>query len=303
MAVVSVQWLPSGGLSGKLGESYRPTEKWRVRVDNPRTSKIAIANATGQGYGLPHWDFPACKAMEFDVSLADDVGMLWIVTVQFYVPPNGKKINAATGIPEDFWQASGGTTSVPAFRDRDNDLIVNSAGDPIEGLSREREERGWVLTKFYENDTWMQDRNTYSGSTNSDQWDGEPAGKWKVSLKSADERQSQKLDENDEEGAVKKYVETKWEFRLDPDGWQLKPWDLGFQERCDSSGTPSTSGTKRKVIVGQDGKPVKQPVALSNGIAKAVGQEPDALTFNVYPTTAFGAKFGTPSIVPVPPGP
>jgi hypothetical protein len=48
---------------------------------------------------------------------------------------------------------------------------------------------------------------------------------------------------------------------------------------------------------------VKQPVALSNGIAKAVGQEPDALTFNVYPTTAFGAKFGTPSIVPVPPGP
>ena len=128
MAVVKADWLPSGGLSGKLGESYRPTEKWRVRVDNPRTSKIVIANSTGQGYGVAHWDFPACKAMEFSVDLADDVGMLWIVTVQFYVPPNGKKINSTTGIPEDFWQASGGTTSVPAFRDRANALIVNSIG-------------------------------------------------------------------------------------------------------------------------------------------------------------------------------
>jgi hypothetical protein len=303
MAVVKADWLPSGGLSGKLGESYRPTEKWRVRVDNPRTSKIVIANSTGQGYGLPHWDFPACKAMEFDVSLADDVGMLWIVTVQFYVPPNGKKINATTGIPEDFWQAAGGTTSVPAFRDRNGALIVNSAGDPIEGLSREREERGWTLTKFYPDDTWMTDRNTYSGSVNSDVWDGEAAGKWKVSLKSADERQSQKLDENDEDGEAKKYVETKWEFRFDPDGWQLKPWDLGFQEKADNNGNASTSGTNRRTITGKDGKAVKQPVALANGVAKAAGQAPDALTFNVYPATAYGAKFGTPSIVPVPPGP
>jgi hypothetical protein len=182
-------------------------------------------------------------------------------------------------------------------------LIVNSAGDPIEGLSREREERGWTLTKFYAADTWMADRNTYSGSVNSDVWDGEAAGKWKVSLKSADERQSQKLDENDEDGEVKKYVETKWEFRFDPDGWQLKPWDLGFQEKADSNGNASTSGTNRRTITGKDGKAVKQPVALANGVAKAAGQAPDALTFNVYPATAYGAKFGTASIVPVPPGP
>lgn len=298
MAVVKAEWLPSGGLSGKLGESYRPVEKWRVRVDSPRTSKIVIANSTGQGYGVAHWDFPACKAMEFTVDMADDVGMIWIVTVQYYVPPNGKKINATTGIPDDFWQASGGTTSCPAIRDRDGELIVNSAGDPIEGLSREREERGWVLTKFYEDDAWMTDRDTYSGSLNSDEWDGEPAGHWKVSLKSADERQAQSLAEGDEEGEVKKYVETKWEFRYDPDGWQMKVWDLGFQEKCNSAGVASTTGTQRKVIVGKDGKPVKQPVALEDGVAKAVGQAPDELTFDLYPVTTFAAKFGTPSIVP-----
>lgn len=300
MAVVKVEWLASGGVSGKVGESHKFSEKWRVRVDSPRTSKILIVNAVGYGYGAAHWDVPACKAMEYSCDMADDVGMIWTVTIQFYVPPNGRKI-ANNGIPEAFWQASGGTTSVPAFRDRDGDLIVNSAGDPLEGLSREREERGWVLTKFYENDSWMDDRDTYSGSVNSDTWDGEEPGKWKVSLKSADERQSQKVDEDDENGEVKKYVETKWEFRFDPDGWQLKPWDVGLMEKCDSSGNASTSGTNRKTIIGKDGKPVKQPVALANGIAKAVGQPPDAITVNVYPVTTFQVKFGTPSIVPVPP--
>lgn len=300
MAVVNVVWLPSGGVSGKVGESHKFTEKWRVRVDSPRTSKILIVNAVGYGYGAAHWDVPACKAMEYSCDMADDVGMIWTVTVQFYVPPNGRKI-ASSGMPSDFWQASGGTTSVPAFRDRDGVLIVNSAGDPLEGLSREREERGWVLTKFYENDSWMDDRDTYSGSVNSDTWDGEAAGKWKVSLKSADERQSQQIDDADETGEVKKYVETKWEFRFDPDGWQLKPWDVGLMEKCDSNGNASTTGTNRKAIVGKDGRPVKQPVALANGVAKAVGQAPDPTTVNVYPATAFQAKFGTPAIVPATP--
>lgn len=300
MAVVKCEWLASGNASGKVGESLKFSEKWRVRVDSPRTSKLLIMNAPGYGYSSSHWDIPACKVMEVSCDMADDVGLAWIVTLQFYVPPNGRKINA-NGIPDNFWQASGGTTSVPAFRDRDGDLIVNSAGDPLEGLSREREERGWVLTKFYENDSWMDDRDTYSGSLNSDTWDGEEPGKWKVSLKSADERQSQKVAEDDEDGEAKKYVETKWEFRFDPDGWQLKPWDVGLMEKCDSSGNASTSGTNRKTILGKDGKPVKQPVALENGIAKAVGQPPDAITVNVYPVTTFQVKFGTPSIVPVPP--
>ena len=295
-----VKWLPSGGLSGKLGESYRPVERWRVRVDSPRTSKIVIANATGQGYGTAHWDFPECKAMEFAVDMADDVGLLWTVTIQYYVPPAGKKLDA-NGIPEPYWQASGGTTSAPAFRDRDDELIVNSAGDPLEGLSREREERGWILTKCYADDSWMDDRDAASGAINSALWDREGAGQWKVSLKSAEERQTQKLAGDDEAGTVTKYVETKWEFRFDPDGWQLKPWDLGFQERCDGSGNPSTSGTQRKAIVGQDGKPVRQPVALLNGVAKAVGSDPDALSFDIYPEADYTALFGEPSIVPPPP--
>jgi hypothetical protein len=297
MAVVNVVWLASGGVSGKVGESHKFTEKWRVRVDSPRTSKILIVNAVGYGYGSAHWDVAACKSQEYSCDMADDVGLVWTVTIQFYVPPNGKKIGN-NGIPADFWQASGGTTSVPAFRDRNGALIVNSAGDPLEGLSREREERGWVLTKFYANDSWMDDRDTFSGAVNSDQWDGEAAGQWKVSLKSADERQSQKIDEGDETGEVKRYVETKWEFRFDPDGWQLKPWDVGLMEKCDSNGNASTTGTNRKAIVGKDSRPVKQPVALANGIAKAVGQAPDPITVNVYPATAFQAKFGTPAIVP-----
>lgn len=100
---------------------------------------------------------------------------------------------------------------------------------------------------------------------------------------------------------MKRYVETKWEFRFDPDGWQLKPWDIGLMEKCDSSGNASTTGTNRKAIVGKDGRPVKQPVALVNGVAKAVGSAPDSITADVYPVTAFGVKFGSPAIVPATP--
>lgn len=52
------------------------------------------------------------------------------------------------------------------------------------------------------------------------------------------------------------------------------------------------AGTKRAQIKGQDGKPVRQPVALQNGMAKAAGDPPDALAFEVYEKVDFMAPFG-----------
>jgi hypothetical protein len=47
-------------------------------------------------------------------------------------------------------------------------------------------------------------------------------------------------------------------------------------------------------VLGDDKKPVRQPVALNSGVAKAAGQKPDVLNFRAYKETAF-TVFGTPS--------
>lgn len=46
------------------------------------------------------------------------------------------------------------------------------------------------------------------------------------------------------------------------------------------------------MILGQDGKPVRQPVALRNGIAKEPCEAPDELLFFVYERANFMRQFG-----------
>lgn len=99
--------------------------------------------------------------------------------------------------------------------------------------------------------------------------------------------------EGGEDGDVIEYVETSWEFRYEPDTWKLMPWDVGFMELV--------SG-ERKAILGNDGKPVKQPVALnSNGTKKSPGQKPDVINAGagvaVYATASFSTGFGDPEIL------
>lgn len=278
-------------ISGKYGESFQVTERWQVRVDSPLTSKIEILNAVTEAYyGVEHPEVSGIYCQEVDASPSDRDGMRWLVTGKFYIPPKARQEN---GIPADEWQASGSTTTVPAFEDVSGVTICNAASDPLEGLTKERDEQVWTLTKCYADDaTWIAARTAYSGKVNSSSWGGGATHTWKCTFKGARKKSIHRF-EGGEDGDVIEYVETSWEFRYEPDTWKLMPWDVGFMELV--------SG-ERKAILGNDGKPVKQPVALnSNGTKKSPGQKPDVINAGagvaVYSTANFATGFGTPEVL------
>ena len=70
---------------------------------------------------------------------------------------------------------------------------------------------------------------------------------------------------------------------------------MGFNERVDGSGVPTSTGTNRRAILGRDGRPVKQAVALASGVALPPGTPPVALDFDPYGKISFTSAFGTPS--------
>lgn len=288
--------LEGTSVSGKFGESLQVVEKWQIRVDDPSASKAdiltAISTTAGVTWGAAHFEFPALKAMEFDFSPVGRDGLRWILTVNYYVPPATKRPKE-NGIPEDVWERSGGTTSVPAFRDKDGNIIVNAAKDPIEGLEKEREESSWTLTKYYEDEaTLASDITAYAGKVNTSTWAGGAAKTWKCYFKGAKAQSVSKLDGDDDAGLLE-FIESRWEFRYEPDTWKLMPWDVGFMELV--------SG-ERKVITGNDGKPVKQPVALNtNGTKKSPGTAPSVVNagagVDVYSTADWSTALGTPSLI------
>lgn len=299
MAWVSYEQIVEGtSISGKYGESIRIVERWQIRTDSPATSKLEILNGVtatiGIQYGTAHPDLPALKAMEFNLSPLGRDGMRWILEIPFYIPEAGKEVTA-NGIPDDVWERSGGATSVPAFTDVYGETIVNSAGDPLEGLQREREEQSWTLTKCYEDDVALEsDISAASGRVNGSSWGGGAEQTWKCYFKSAKRVKTAKLDGGDD-GELLEYVEAQWEFRYDELTWKVLPWDVGFME-LDGSGN-------KKTIVGDDQKPVKQPVGLAaDGSALSPGTKPlvvnDGDGYEVYDKADFDSIFGSPGVLP-----
>lgn len=298
MAVVSYQRIVDGtSLAGKFGESLQATERWQIRVDTPTTTKNSmltfIATTAGVKWGSAHFEFSALKAMEFDFAPESKDGLRWILTVRYYIPPTAKTPKT-NGIPEDVWERSGGTTTIPAFTDKDGVTICNAAGDPLEGLEEEREETSWSLTKYYTASATLEtDIAAYAGKVNSGTWAGGAAKTWKCYFKGAKRQSVSKLDGTDDAGTLD-FIESRWEFRYDPTTWKLMPWDVGFMELV--------SG-ERKTILGNDGKPVKQPVALnSNGTKKTAGQKPSVINngagVDVYNTANWATALGTPALLP-----
>lgn len=301
MAWVSYQRIVEGStLSGKFGESMRCVEKWSIRTDSPATSKADILGGVtatiGVTYGTAHFEIPALLAMEFDLSPDGRDGMRWTLTVSYYTPTPDKK-PTENGIPEDVWEYNGGTTTVPAIADKDGNSIVNSAGDPLEGFEKEREEVSWTLTKYYEDDTSLNgDVNAFAGRINENAWAGGDPFTWKCYFKGAKKISISRLD-GDADGGQLDFIESRWEFRYAEDTWNLLPWDVGFMEL----GGGSQAG--RKAILGTDKKPVKQPVALNpDGSAAADGTPPAVCNggdgFQLYEAIDWDAALGTPEMVP-----
>ena len=291
MAVVAVLETARGtGVSGKFGESFTFTRKWIVRVDSPFTPRTLISRAPGIVFGAGHPDFASHKAMEFDCTEESGDGMMWSITVRYYLPPSDNTPSASTGMPIDSWSGSGSTITIPVFEDKDGGEIVNSAKDPLEGAERESSEFTLNLTKCYPDLSWSPIAKNQSNTVNSSTWNGSPARTWKVALKSATKKEATSSSAD----TTQPYWETTWEFSYRAETWDFKPWDVGFNQLVTSDGTPSASGTKRAAVLGADKKPVKAPVALTSGVAKDAGSAPDALTFKLYKETDF-TVFGTPS--------
>ena len=291
MAVVAVLETARGtGVSGKFGESFTFTRKWIVRVDSPFTPRTLISRAPGIVFGAGHPDFASHKAMEFDCTEESGDGMMWSITVRYYLPPSDNTPSASTGMPVDSWSGSGSTITIPVFEDKDGAKIVNSAKDPLEGAERESSEFTLNLTKCYPDLSWSPIAKNQSNTVNSSTWNGSPARTWKVALKSATKKEATSSSAD----TTQPYWETTWEFSYRAETWDFKPWDVGFNQLVTSDGTPSASGTKRAAVLGADKKPVKAPVALTSGVAKDAGSAPDALTFKLYKETDF-TVFGTPS--------
>lgn len=299
MAWVTYERVIEGtSISGKFGESLRIPERWQIRVDDPATSKldilVGVSTEIGVTWGSPHWDIPQLLAMEFDLSPVGRDGMRWVLTVQYYTPQNGKA-PTENGIPEDSWERGGGVTTVPAFEDYEGDMITNSAGDPLEGLQRERAERSWSHVKHYTDDANLEaDISAADGRVNENAWaDGDPKT-WKAYFKGAKRVSTTRLD-GTEDGGLLEYIEAQWEFRYDPLTWKLMPWDVGFMQ-LDGSGD-------KKTITTDDGKAVKQPVGLdSGGTALPPGTAPNVIRngdgADVYGLADFGEIFGTPHLMP-----
>lgn len=285
MAVLFYQRVnESTKVSGKVGEPMNIVERWQIRVDSPATSKAEIVSSTAVGWLTPHFEFSSCLAHEFELSPADRSGMMWYLTVTYYPQVPGKELSG--GIPQDSWELSGGTSVFPLFDDKDGNSVTNSAGDPLEGLEFELSTSTLTLTRSYTADSALISALTeYVDTVNDATWFGWPANRVKCVFRSATVKTAQPYGSDE----PFKWIEARWDFEYKRGGWLAKPWDVGFMELVDD---------ERRAILGDDGKAVKQPVALnSDGTAKDPGEEPSILTFDIYYAADFTAGFGEPVFI------
>ncbi|NBX97328.1 hypothetical protein EBQ81_00485 [bacterium] len=193
-------------------------------------------------------------------------------------------------MPKDVWSAAGSAATIAVFKDKDGGEILNSAGDPLEGAERESTEFVLTLTKCYANMAWSGIAKSHTNAVNNAEWNGSEARTWKASFRSAQKKEMT----SSASDATKIFWEVTWEFHYREEKWDFKPWDVGFNQRVGSDGTPSASGSGRAAILGTDKKPVRSPVALGGGVALPAGSAPEALTFKLYREADFSV-FGNPS--------
>jgi hypothetical protein len=301
MAIVWSKEVPKGRtLSGNRNDGAVYRREFLVRVDAINTSLIDISNAPGCAFGDEHPDDPSVFMDRYDVKPADDSGLLYLCSYEYrkqnpqdQEPPEGEP--GGLDFRPPVWSGSSGVVTRPVYKDRNGDIMTNSAGDPLEDLEAEQAEERLTLTQYFLSHTgWLSTAKTYTNAVNNAAWNGGAEHTWKC------QGCSKKLNIENRNGVTVIYWEITWEFAYKADNWKLKPWDIGFHELVDeATGEPSGTGTKRAVIKTYDGKGTRQPVALGGGVALPPGTPPVALEFEVYEPLDFLTPFGelfTPSV-------
>ena len=296
MTIIYCKELPrERSQSGKHGETYTYTQAFLVRTDDPSEPLPNITNAPGFAWLDSHPDDASVGALSFETSPADDSSLLYYVKVKYgarpyTAPPDDppETPGAVAGLMKfPVWSGSSSVTTGPCLEDKDDEMIVNSAGDPLEGMEMEMADAKLSVTNYATTHTnWMIAAATYTNTCNNATWNGGAIDQWKCQGCSA------KLATENVGGVTFNFWELTWEFAYRAKSWRLRPWDIGFAERCDSEGVASATGTSRKAIKGPDGKATARPVALAAGVAKPAGQKPDALSFVIYERQNFMTAFG-----------
>jgi|694.fasta_scaffold02400_22 hypothetical protein len=183
---------------------------------------------------------------------------------------------------------NGSLASAPAFWHYPTDsnsatqIIVNSAGDPLSGLDRDEAEFS-VSIQFNQRPPFNYAKaQLYVGAINSDTWSGGVARTWKCQSITSTRKSEVVPAANPDSPPVRVYYwETSTTLAYRRDTWDLKTWDVGFNE--------IVSGKRVKIYAGSE--PVSEPAALQSGSAKAPGQPPNMLQFRIYPTMTFVGTF------------
>jgi hypothetical protein len=262
----------------------KAARSWLAKTTSPATDAQEVINAAPVSVGDQHPTSELrCTQIRARANGAD--GMLWTVTAEYEVRPDPEGDEPPLGSGQfkvPIWSASSTVSNQAIFEDAEGNTITNSAGDPLEDLTADVAEFRLTLTTFFLSHTnWLGPGRAYTNTVNAASWNGGEPYEWKCQGFSA------KLNVEDIAGQTVPFWEVNIEFAYKEGGWDPRPWDIGFAQLVDDQGVPSGTGTKRAQILGQDKKPVRQPVALAGGVAKPAGQKPDTIIVNYYDARDF----------------
>ena len=183
----------------------------------------------------------------------------------------------------DQWSFSGSTVSVPCFTCYENGdyvnqkIIINTAFDPIGGLTKEEGE--WTVNVsgnrlVYPYVTAQQ----YVGAVNSDVFWGGAVRTWRCQSITASRKVEQAKD-----GTTYRYWEVATQLAYRATKWDLITWNVGLNELVNGA---------RVSIKDRDFQPVSEPAALNlNGTARVPGLAPDARSYEIYRALPFVGVF------------
>lgn len=280
MAVVDWREMYRGrSRSTTYGDVPVYTRIFLVRTDSINTSLQDISAAPNISWLATHPEDSTAYLIDSNVAQEGDSPFHYKLTFTYK--------SAEDLLPLEPWnrpdqfQFSGSLSSAPAFwhypisgNNTSTAIIINTAGDPIGGLSRDEAEFSVTITGNRQTFSYVHAQ-AYVGAINSDAWSNSGIGTWKC----------QSITGNRKIEAIggTKYVywEVNTTLAYKRTTWNLMTWDVGFNEII--------GGQRRKIMAGSE--PVSEPAALSNGVAKAPGVAPDMLTFRIYPMLPFNGAF------------
>lgn len=230
------------------------------------------SNASLPKIGSPHYDDAAARCRSLQISRASGKDKHnWIATAN-YDTQVAYEINPLNDPADIQWD--GDNFEEVAVFDRNGQACLNSAGDPLQDLFRERSRRIVTVVKNVATvPSWII---TNEDAVNSSSFtvDGfsVPTGKAKLSAPRLGRWESRN-------GYT--FRQMTMVFKLNKDGWASQPLDAGFRYK---------TGTRRDIITNSDGTLPSTPVALDGSGAVLANPSPTNavfLSFNLYPAYDF----------------